>query len=248
MPLQYQRQAMAPCLIRGAGIKTRAPDWPAPWPRWSRQPLSHSPVAHIRRGILDPMLEHFCGRCRSLLHEAASGATVPLQDMCGRCRTRLSATARRAVKGSVIPAALATFIVAGVGPPASPAAVRHGGGRVAAARGGGAGGRSPPLPPPRSWGRVWPLRHPPRLTDREQAGPPPVGTVAHEFPAGQAHPPMLVPLADLVPLQDRSESPHPAEPEPTMDGPASLYAATAATSPRATLVQPPSSGGAAPTT
>ena len=149
------------------------------------------------------MLEHFCGQCRSLLHEAASGATVPLKDMCGRCRTRLSATARKAVKGSVIPAALATSIVAGVAPSASAAA--------------------------------------------EQAGPPPVGTVALEFPAGQAHPPMLVPLADLVPLQDRSESPHPAEPEPTMDGPASLYAATATTSPRATRVQPPSSGAAAPT-
>ena len=150
------------------------------------------------------MLEHFCGRCRSLLHKAASGAEVPLKDMCGRCRTQLRDTARKAVKGSVIPAALATFIVAGVTPPASAAA--------------------------------------------GQAGSPPTGTVAFEFPAGQAHPRMMVPLAELVPPQDRSESPHPVEPEPTMDGPASLYAATAATSPRSTRVQPPSSGGAAPTT
>ena len=144
------------------------------------------------------MLEHFCGRCRSLLYEAASGATVPLKDMCGRCRTRVSDTARKAVKGSVIPAALATTIVAGVAPVSAVAE--------------------------------------------------PAGTVDLQFPAGQATPPRLMPLADLVPLQDRgSDGQHPAEPEPTMDGPASLYAATATTSPKATRVRPPSSGGAAPT-
>jgi len=185
------------------GSEPRTPDWPAPRLRWSRQPLLRSPVARARQGILDLMLEHFCGRCRSLLYEAASGATVPLKDMCGRCRTRLSDTARKAVKGSVIPAALATTIVAGAAPASAVA---------------------------------------------EPAGPPPAGTVDLQFPAGQATPPRLMPLADLVPFQDRgSDGQHLAEPEPTMDGPASLYAATATTSPKATRVRPPRNGGAAPT-
>ena len=109
--------------------------------------------------------QNICDLCSSLLHKAASSATVPLRDLCRRCCPLLGAAARAA--GTAIPAS----VVAGAAPPAS------------AATG--------------------------------QAGPPPAGYGGPRVPGRAGASAMLVPLADLVPLQDRgSESPYPAEPQP----------------------------------
>ncbi len=67
--------------------------------------------------------------------------------------------------------------------------------------------------------------------------------------AGPAHHPAFVPLQDHDADRD-SEAPHPAEPEPTMDGPTAFYSGTAPTIPGGHPndgLRPYSSGGAART-